>query len=745
MKLMSVIHRTRAGLGVVSLLLAIAGLIMGGWLMPAHSQAAAPGTVWKSIIFGQSVSESNNQILVDQDQKTATLTAGKADGSAAGGKITGSHDGISYYYTEIDPSQNFELSATVQVNFFAKAKPDRQEAFGIMARDAIGKHLDASVFASNMVMVGGYRGLLQSVFRNKVQDVSGAGAAMEDVFQFGERPANDGSATYKLTLKKTNTGYQAMVNNGPEKIYYRPKQLEVINPDKIYVGFFAARVASITVSDIQLKLSDVATDPPGLPEPAPPVAPVLQVNSLTAVSQSGYGLNLSANVKGHLVIAQDGKGIYDGPIEATESWITATTLVKGLNTFELVLTPDATANVTSAEPLGLKHTVTFKTYGKAGGTIYTSPAGRPEAAGSRKDPVDIYSAVQFAQPGQTIYVRGGVYELSAPLEIERGNNGAADRLKVLSAYKKERPVFDFGNKAAGVLLGGNYWRLYGLDITKSSANGVRISGSHNWVELVNVYANLETGLQISGLSTEKKELWPSNNLILNSTAYDNKDAAENNADGFAAKLTSGEGNVFRGCIAHNNCDDGWDLYAKLETGPIGAVVIENCIAYGNGTLSNGTPTKGDGNGFKMGGEGIPVKHILRNSLAFNNDNVGVTSNSNPMMIVENTTSVDNKIANFSFTYYTNATPQFSAKNNLSFRTAAGEADNVPEAVGLASKDNYFFDGQASVNTAGETVSATDFKRVTPVAFERKADGSIDANGYMALTAETKIQSGAKLD
>lgn len=65
------------------------------------------------------------------------------------------------------------------------------------------------------------------------------------------------------------------------------------------------------------------------------------------------------------------------------------------------------------------------------------------------------------------------------------------------------------------------------------------------------------------------------------------------------------------------------MYSKLETGAIGAVVIENSISYGNGTLTNGRKTNGDGNDFKMGGEGIAVKHVLRNCLSFNKDRKSV--------------------------------------------------------------------------------------------------------------------------
>ncbi|HOP75365.1 MAG TPA: right-handed parallel beta-helix repeat-containing protein [Bacillota bacterium] len=730
---MNQLHRNRH-LSVVLMLL----FTLGVALLAPIQIGAKPNVEWKSIIFGQSTSEDNNKVIVDEKTKSVTLIAGSKDGNTVGGKVASSHDGISYYYIEVDPSKNFEISGKVRVNYFAKPYPDNQESFGIMARDAIGKHLDNTVFPSNMVLVGGYRGLIQSVFRNHVKDPSGAGAKMENMWKMGERPANDGTAVYELKLRKTNTGYHASVNNGPEKIYYRPKQLEVLNPDRIYVGFFAARVASITVTDIKVKFSDVATDEPGLPEPPEAVEPAVTVLSLAGSPVADYTFSLQPNAKGRLEITHNGKKIFDNPVEANQMVNTQTVLVKGNNSFDVLLTPDAVETITSTAPVRLRQTVTFKYYGKPGEPIYVSPTGKTNATGTETDPIDIYSAIQFIQTGQTIYVRGGVYELSAPIMIERGNNGTPEKLKVLAAYPGEKPVFDFGKKASGVFLNGDYWIISGIDITKSSGNGLRISGSHNVVELVRTFANGETGLQISGLASEPNTKWPAHNLILNCTSFDNRDPSENNADGFAAKLTCGPGNVFRGCIAYNNCDDGWDLYSKLETGPIGAVVIENCIAYGNGRMSDGYRTKGDGNGFKMGGEGLPVKHILRNSLAFNNETFGVTSNSDPVIIVENTTSVDNGRANFNFANYPNATPQFVAKNNISFRTKPGPADLVPEM--LLSADNYFYNGSDSQNSKGVKLSAKDFKSVTPQPFVRNKDGSIARNDFMRVVKRS-LKSG----
>ncbi|MGL9733723.1 MAG: hypothetical protein ACR5LD_03755 [Symbiopectobacterium sp.] len=41
------------------------------------------------------------------------------------------------------------------------------------------------------------------------------------------------------------------------------------------------------------------------------------------------------------------------------------------------------------------------------------------------------------------------------------------------------------------------------------------------------------------------------------------------ADGFAVKMRAGEGSVIRGAFFHNNIDDGFDLFNKIEDGANG--------------------------------------------------------------------------------------------------------------------------------------------------------------------------------
>lgn len=690
---------------------------------------------WKSVIFGQTTYAERNSIEVDGVSKTVTLNAGTKDGSVVGGKVANAHDGISYYYTEITPDKNFVITAKIKVNYFAKEKPDNQEAFGIMARDAIGKNLDNSVFASNMVLVGGYRGNIQSVYRDKVNDRSGTGALRYDIFKFGNRPPNDGTAIYTLTMKKTNTGYHVSVNNSEEKIYYRPKGFEVQDKAKIYVGFFAARVASITVSDIKFTTSNVAADPPGEPEPIKKIIATVNAVSPKTASMPDYNLNVSTNVEGKINIKFNDSvstinayppGIYKKNFS----------IAKGENVFEIQLVPDDK----SLEAVNIKHTVVYKTYGKNGGTIYVSPSGKETAEGTSKDPLDIYTAVDFVMPGQTVLLSDGTYKMVRTLVIEKGNNGEKGKLKTLKGAKNV--VLDFEKKNNGVIIDGNRWKIYNINITKSALHGMKISGNYNIIEKVNTFFNGETGLQISGLAVDTIDQWPSYNLILNCESYDNRDLSENNADGFAAKVTCGPGNVFRGCIAHNNCDDGYDLYAKLETGPIGEVTVENCIAYSNGIMSDGYKTTGDGNGFKLGGEGIAVKHVLRNSLSFNNRMSGISNNSNPAVIIENNTSADNGSLNYHIFIYSNSIPQLTVRNNISFRTTDGKDDTILNS--LKSADNYFLIGKTSANSEGGKIVKDDFKSIEQDKFKRSMNGNIKPFPFMMIKS-SKIKSGAKLN
>ncbi|GAA1393347.1 hypothetical protein GCM10009662_01550 [Catellatospora coxensis] len=334
------------------------------------------------------------------------------------------------------------------------------------------------------------------------------------------------------------------------------------------------------------------------------------------------------------------------------------------------------------------------------GTLYVAPNGSASAAGTLASPTTLASAITRVTAGGTIFMRGGTYNFSSTVTVETGNNGTSSARKKIAAYQNEVPVLNFSAQAEdpanrGLAVNGNYWHVYGIVVERAGDNGIFVGGSNNIFERTITRFNRDTGLQLSRtLSSTPQSLWPANNLILSAESHDNADSDGEDADGFAAKLTVGSGNVFRYAVSHNNIDDGWDLYTKTDTGPIGVVTIEDSIAYNNGTLSNGGQAgAGDRNGYKLGGEDIGVNHIVRRNIAFNNGKHGFTYNSNPgSMTVSNNISIDNDERNFSFDAGTSV-----FRNNTSCRFSSGTNDRI---IGNSDSSNQFWSGTNGSRCAG---------------------------------------------
>ncbi|WP_198171201.1 cellulose-binding protein [Actinoplanes awajinensis] len=328
----------------------------------------------------------------------------------------------------------------------------------------------------------------------------------------------------------------------------------------------------------------------------------------------------------------------------------------------------------------------------ATGALYVSPTGSDSAAGTQSAPTTLTSAITRIAAGGTIYLRGGTYSYAQTVTVAAGNNGTAGALKTLSAYPGEVPVLNFSAQAEdtaarGLALNGNFWRVYGLVVERAGDNGIFIGGSNNTVERTVTRFNRDSGLQISRIASNTPTAqWPANNLILSSESHDNADSDGEDADGFAAKLTVGTGNVFRYAVSHNNIDDGWDLYTKTDTGAIGPVTIEDSLSYDNGTLTDGSQAgAGDRNGYKLGGEDIAVNHIVRRSIAYQNGKHGFTYNSNPgSLTISNNLSIDNGERNFNFDAGTSV-----FRNNTSCFFSGGTNDRI---IGNSDSSNQFYAG-----------------------------------------------------
>ena len=326
-----------------------------------------------------------------------------------------------------------------------------------------------------------------------------------------------------------------------------------------------------------------------------------------------------------------------------------------------------------------------------GPVLYVSPNGSDGAAGTESSPTTLTSAISRVTAGGTIYLRGGTYRPSQTVTIPAGRNGTSGDRTELFAYPGETPVLNFSAQSEdpanrGLAVNANHWHIKGLVVERAGDNGIFLSGSDNVVERTVTRFNRDSGLQLSrALSSTPKDQWPSRNLIVSTESHDNADSDGEDADGFAPKLTVGPGNVFRYTVSHHNIDDGYDLYTKPDTGPIGAVTIEDSLAFGNGTLSDGSQAgNGDRNGYKLGGEDIGVGHIVRRSIAYGNGKHGFTYNSNtgPMQISDNV-SVGNEQRNFNFD--SGSTSVFRSNTSCD----SGSNDRI---IGNTDSSNQFWSG-----------------------------------------------------
>ena len=603
--------------------------------------------------------------------------------------------------------------------------------------------------------------------------VGGYEAALKDITDVNPQ------TTFHMTIQRNNTGYFLSCTNAAtgetvtNKYYHGDNgdELTRLDENNIYVGFYASRSAKVSFSNMSLTTVAPENDAPAEARPITYVTPNFSIESAKVANNANYEMVYYGNADGVLSITNSkGEAVVSGQhVDAKTKFRVNTVLEQGSNTFAVEFTPDADYKpakyslLSSYDTVKIDFNVTYNVKDRS--YIYVSPDGRSYGSGAKDDPVDIYTAVKSAAPGRTILLKGGTYALDKTVIVERGVNGTADAKIYMIADPEAatRPVLDFQGRCAGMILAGDYWYFQGFDVTRSAnaQKGIQVSGSYNTVDNVMTYKNGNTGLQISRYkSTDNWEDWPSHNLILNCTSYLNADAGYEDADGFAAKLTVADGNVFDGCIAAYNADDGWDLFAKVETGAIGQVTIQNSVAFKNGYVldENGQEVDaGNGNGFKMGGSGIAVNHKVYNSYSFGNAANGFTNNSDPMGEYINCTGYNNGGSNLELHAYTGVTAQFVVENFKSFADNSWENEETLAALTSTEKDaeadimnmiksssNFLYDKETgkSVNADGVELTAANFVSLAEFkdyllggieAIQRNEDGSINLGNFLKYT------------
>ena len=248
---------------------------------------------------------------------------------------------------------------------------------------------------------------------------------------------------------------------------------------------------------------------------------------------------------------------------------------------------------------------------------YVSPTGKDTGAGTIEEPfATVQRAQEAAVAGDTVLIRGGTYHMAeAQIARRQGQfasvvmldkSGQQGQPITYCAYQDEKPVFDFSDvkpkdqRVSAFHVAGSWLHLCGIEVTgvqvtiKTHTQSIcfESNGSHNIFERLSMHDGQAIGIyHVRG----------SENLFINCDAWNNwdhtsEDGRGGNVDGFGCHPTKGStGNVFRGCRAWFNSDDGYDLIGAHEP-----VTFENCWAFFNG-YSPKFESRADGNGFKAGG------------------------------------------------------------------------------------------------------------------------------------------------
>ncbi|CAM3902232.1 Pectate disaccharide-lyase precursor [Vibrio aerogenes CECT 7868] len=714
---------------------------------------------WQAITFGQSTDLNfgstilpekvgTNQVTVNGKPVQAGPVANQFTIESRGGKIANSHEGVTFYYTKLPTDVNFTLSATVVLEQFGPetgSRPNRQEGAGLMVRDILGKPrlnpqpegLEEFPAASNMVMnllranKKANNGLINinAAYREGIYQPWGTAHNKMSKKEFIKGVTYGENKPYHMTLTRTDTGYQVTYDNGTVNKSYNVKGadaniVEMQDPDYQYVGFFASRNAKIHVSDVKLKLSEAHTveTPRYVPKA---VAPLMQRASSSVSTVNQYVIQARANYSGSFSATQNGKVLVkDQAVKAGEMFSYPTKLTRTKTKVAVTFTP---SEGPSDKTITDEYTVVRK--------VIANPMRLVVNPKGTKGRLDLATAVKLLPPGGTIVMEPGVYtdELTIPVSA----SGTANARKTLKARK--------GVKLTGTYMHeGNYWNVSELEV-----DGARtiVHGSHNNFDHMLTHNSPDTGFQISSTKKVGKALWASYNVVRDSESYNNMDKPQINADGFAVKMRVGEGNTLIRCVSHHNIDDGYDLFNKVEDGPNGAVTIIDSVAYMNGQTMKMKNKKGGtrGNGFKLGGEGLPVPHVVKGNLSFHNSMDGFTDNFNPgTFTVDDNVSIDNKRFNFLFrkSPYSSKVKQGTFENNRSYRFYV--TSQYSDVVNAFKKEhNHFISKGHTTDENGHEIPAMKLNKLKKAAYV--SSGTASAYSKAVQKIEKIIENDSDLN
>lgn len=565
-----------------------------------------------------------------------------------------------------------------------------------------------------------------------------AGAMVETDDTIKRITINNPWSEVKLEIQKNNTGFFLICNDkyGRTMKTYDTEMLSQLDEDNIYIGFFTARNADITFSDIELTLIDPEEDAPKEEKETVEYELDGGFESAPNSNSSKYDVRFRANWDGDVKIYQEDKLIYENSIKADELVVVENChLNTGGNHFYADFKPSRSYHPQGQEGHVLKsydevtvfYVVNHVEYGKKGNYIYVSPDGSVSGNGRKENPLTLEYALKYAQRGQVILLKGGEYNITENLRVRTGINGTKNAPIYLMtdpesiAVDGKATLRFINNKAnpVGFTLRGDYWHIKDIDIVYSLGKALSIYGSNTTIEDVGFFNNYQSITVNKGPVSIRNCSFSNQGVKFDDTVT----RAINFAD------CDGKG-VVDGAMIVSDFDRGISIAEgeievknSIITGNTNGIVISQEKPDSKCRISNTICAFND-RGLNFVKDSVDTE--LKNTVLFNNVEFNILTSK---------TGTNRKIATDKVISYKNAEKYTVYNKDV---VANSNADRVPDAAGaeIYNDSTVLFDSfENGAATAGEQKKAFKeeyFKSVTfsDMIFERNADGTINNGDFL---------------
>ena len=260
----------------------------------------------------------------------------------------------------------------------------------------------------------------------------------------------------------------------------------------------------------------------------------------------------------------------------------------------------------------------------AGRSLFVSPTGSSGNSGSEENPIDLDTALSAsgpARPGDTIWLRGGVYErpgvLDSPGDLAVYTStltGTAASPIIVRAHTDERVTIDGGRspgKAVLRVLGAYTW-YWGVEITNSHPDrsvprgaGVDIIGHDN--RFINLIVHdVGTGIVLRSAAVAD------NSEIHGGILFNNGSASSSFGQGHSIHVQHQVGVTrITDNVLFNSFGSG--VYAHTETGSLDNLQFARNVAFNHGALS---PATGPQANYVVGGGQIAYSPSLHGNYGY---------------------------------------------------------------------------------------------------------------------------------